>query len=166
MTAYKQIFGEKDSQILQQITDVFVKTITDVTTVSTQGILLIQVILLGSWLFVRFIIKKRNPFLKELLLIDGIIGLYYLGIYAMFLFSMPTDEALSLAGFDRYASSIVILGLGLMTFFMVRGIDYLYHEQAIDRRNYRSFASLTTKNLSIQHLDSAIFCDIADPFRK
>lgn len=63
----------------------------------------------------------------------------------MFLFSMPTDEALSLAGFDRYASSIVILALGLMTFFMVRGTDHLYHEQAIDRRNYRSFASLTTK---------------------
>lgn len=147
VTAYKQIFGEKDSQILQQITDVFVKTITDVATISTQGILLIQVILLGSWLFVRFIMKKRNPFFKELLLIDGIIGGYYLGIYAMFLFSMPTDEALSLAGFDRYASSIVILALGLMTFFMVRGIDHLYHEQAIDRRNYRSFASLTTKKI-------------------
>ncbi|MFW3480831.1 hypothetical protein ACRCJP_08645 [Aerococcus urinaeequi] len=41
----------------------------------------------------------------------------------MFLFSMSTEEVLYLAGFDRYASSIVILALGLAMMFLAREID-------------------------------------------
>ncbi len=147
VSAYKQIFGEKDPTILHQITDLFMKTIFDPQTLSTQGVLLIQFLMITIWAVAFFYLKKKTPFLKQLILLDVIFIAYYAGIYGMFLFSMPTDEALTLAGFDRYASSIVILNSGLATFFLVRGIDCLYHEQSIDQRNYRSFSSLLSKKI-------------------
>ena len=65
----------------------------------------------------------------------------------MFLFSMPTEEALYLAGFDRYASSMVIMALGLAGMFLARQIDYAFYEQRIDHRNFKSYKSIKTKNL-------------------
>ncbi|HCE12870.1 MAG TPA: hypothetical protein DEQ24_09045 [Enterococcus sp.] len=147
MSAYKQIFGEKDPTIIHQITDLFMKTIVDPQTLSTQGVLLIQFLMITIWAVAFFYLKKKTPFLKQLILLDVIFIAYYAGIYGMFLFSMPTDEALTLAGFDRYASSVVILNGGLATFFLVRGIDCLYYEQSIDQRNYRSFSSLLSKKI-------------------
>src|SRR5699024_2805947 len=65
----------------------------------------------------------------------------------MFLFSMPTEEALYLAGFDRYASSMVIMALGLAGMFLARQIDYAFYEQRIDYRNFKSYKSIKTKKL-------------------
>src|SRR5699024_891038 len=72
---------------------------------------------------------------------------YYMGILLMFLFSMPTDEALQLAGFERYASSIVNLDLGMTMIFLARQIDYTLHEQTISLRNYKSFKNIQTKKI-------------------
>ena len=60
---------------------------------------------------------------------------------------MPTEEALYLAGFDRYASSMVIMALGLAGMFLARQIDYAFYEQRIDHRNFKSYKSIKTKNL-------------------
>ncbi|AZP03705.1 hypothetical protein [Jeotgalibaca ciconiae] len=83
--------------------------------------------------------------LKYGVLIDITVVLYYIGIYLMFLFSMPTEEALYLAGFDRYASNIVVLVLGIVMMVLAREIDYSFYEQNVLSRNYRSFKSLKTK---------------------
>lgn len=57
--------------------------------------------------------------------------LYYTGILALYLYSMPLDEALTLAGFERYASSIIVLyvgGLVLKVTLLVQ--DYLSYDEA------------------------------------
>lgn len=123
VSAYQAIFGEKDTTIIDQISQFFVTTITSLQTLSTQGIVLTQVIVIVAYLIIRFRVQRRAPILWQLLLIDVIVIVYYLGIYAMFLFSMPTEEVLYLAGFDRYASSIVTLALGLAMMFLAREID-------------------------------------------
>lgn len=99
-----------------------------------------------AYLIIRFKVKRKNPILWQLLLIDEIVVVYYLGIYAMFLFSMPTEEALYLAGFDRYASSIVILALGLPMMFLAREIDYSLYEQNVAKRNFKSYKNIQTKD--------------------
>lgn len=147
VSAYQAIFGEKDTTIIDQISQFFVTTITSLQTLSTQGIVLTQVIVIVAYLIIRFRAQRRAPILWQLLLIDVIVIVYYLGIYAMFLFSIPTEEALYLAGFDRYASSIVILALGLAMMFLAREIDYSLYEQNVAKRNFKSYKNIQTKKL-------------------
>lgn len=143
--AYQQIFGEKDPQTIQQISDTFVSTITDLSTPSTQGILLANGLMLLAYSIIRFKLKRKNSILGYLFIVNLLTAGYYLGIYFMFLFSMPTQEALYLAGFERYSASMVILALGITMFVLAREIDYSFYEQNIQARNYRSFKSLATK---------------------
>lgn len=147
VTSYQEIFQAKDGTIIHQITDLFIDTIRSLSTVSTQGILLVQVMMIGAYSIIRWEIGRKNPILLQLALIDIITIIYYIGIYAMFLFSMPTEEALYLAGFDRYASSMVIMALGLAGIFLARQIDYTFYEQRIDYRNFKSYKSIKTKRL-------------------
>ena len=59
----------------------------------------------------------RLKYKKFVLLTWGFVDIsivtYYIGILLMYLTAMPTDEALELAGFERYASSIVIFAFWL-----------------------------------------------------
>lgn len=147
VTSYQEIFQAKDGTIVHQITDLFIDTITSLSTVSTQGIILVQVMMIGAYIIIRWGIGRKNSILWQLALIDIITIIYYIGIYAMFLFSMPTEEALYLAGFDRYASSMVIMALGLAGMFLARQIDYAFYEQRIDHRNFKSYKSIKTQKL-------------------
>lgn len=101
----------------------------------------------GAYIIIRFVFGKKNPLLWKLLLINSITCTYYLGINAIFLFSTPTEEALYLAGFDHYSSSMALIALGLAAIFMARQIDYALYEQRIDHRNLKSFKSIKTKKL-------------------
>ncbi|MFJ8451127.1 lantibiotic ABC transporter permease [Aerococcus viridans] len=147
VTSYQEIFQAKDGTIIHQITDLFIGTIRSLSTVSTQGILLVQVMMIGAYLIIRWGIGRKNPILWQLALINIITIVYYIGIYAMFLFSMPTEEALYLAGFDRYASSMVIMALGLAGMFLARQIDYALYEQRIEYRDFKAYKSIKTKKL-------------------
>lgn len=145
VSAYLQIFSAKDSSVTAQISNLFLSTVFDIRTLSTQGILLMNVILIGAYLVLRLGMNRKNSLLRSCLLINSVTVLYYFGIYFMFLFSMPTEEALYLAGFERYASSMLILALGLAMMVLAREMDYAFFEQNIPIRNYRSFKSLQTK---------------------
>lgn len=147
IASYMTIFGEKDSTVIEEISQLFIKTITSLSTLSTLGILLVQIIMIAAYIVICFKIKRKNPILWQLALIDGITIVYYIGIYVIFLFSMPTDEALTLAGFERYASSIVILSLGMAIMFLARQIDYSFYEQNIDKRNFKSYRNIRTKKI-------------------
>ncbi|MGH2016629.1 hypothetical protein [Aerococcus urinaeequi] len=147
VTSYQEIFQAKDGTIIHQITDLFIDTNRSLSTVSTQGILLVQVMMIGAYLIIRWGIGRKNPNLWQLALIDIITIIYYIGIYAMFLLSMPTEEALYFAGFNRYSSSMVIMALGLAGMFLARQIDYAFYEQRIDYRNFKSYKSIKTKKL-------------------
>ena len=72
---------------------------------------------------------------------------YYIGILLMYLTAMPTDEALELAGFERYASSIVIFAFGCLTMALAWVMDKCLYEKIISKRNARSYKSLFNKHL-------------------
>ena len=65
----------------------------------------------------------------------------------MYLTAMPTDEALELAGFERYASSIVIFVFGCLTMALAWVMDKGQKEKIISKRNARSYKSLFNKRL-------------------
>lgn len=53
LSAYQQIFNDKDTTILNQITELFFNTILDFRTISTQGILLVNLIMLIGFIILR-----------------------------------------------------------------------------------------------------------------
>ena len=147
LSGYKQIFLEKDASVTAAITEKFLAALTDLSTIPFQGIILFHLIMISAYLIMRFLIGRKNSLLRCTLLVDLIIAAYYTGIYFMFLFSMPTEEALVLAGFERYASSIIIFSLGIAMMVLSREIDYSLFEQGVKNRNHRSFRSLSTKKI-------------------
>ena len=147
LSGYQQIFLEKDSSITAEITGKFVAALTDLSSIPSQGILLFNFVMIGSYIVIRYFVNRNNSILRCTVFVDLIIVAYYVGIYFMFLFSMPTEEALVLAGFERYASSIIIFSLGVAMMVLSREIDYSLFEQGIQSRNHRSFKNLTTKKV-------------------
>jgi hypothetical protein len=147
LSAYQQIFLEKDASITAKITENFMAALMDLSSIPSQGVLLFNFLMIGSYIIIRYFVKRNNSLLRYTLAVDLIIITYYIGIYFMFLFSMPTEEALVLAGFERYASSIIIFSLGVAMMVLSREIDYSLFEQGIQSRNHRSFKNLTTKKV-------------------
>ncbi|MBG9987744.1 lantibiotic ABC transporter permease [Aerococcaceae bacterium DSM 111176] len=147
LTTYQTIFNEKDNTVIQEILDKIINYFFDMGQLSTQGLILFNVILLISFLVIRFYLKRPNSLLKMLVLGNFIYIVYYLGIVFMFLFSMPVEEAVNLAGIERYTSSMIIFILGLANFSLAREVDYSFYEQNVLARNYRSYKSLASKQL-------------------
>ncbi|MER2179678.1 MAG: hypothetical protein ABS890_03485 [Carnobacterium inhibens] len=145
ISSYQDIFAEKTNEITTQIIHTFTSTVIDWHSLSTQGIIFVNVIFIGAYLIIRVGFKRKNSLIKMLFLTDAIVILYYIGILGMFLFSMPIEEALVLAGFERYASSMVIFSLGILSITLVQEMDSLLYEQTIAMRNHRSYKTIKTK---------------------
>jgi len=140
-----QLAGESAHTILK-IAHRFGQQILNPQSLSTKGLLLINAVLLLSWVLVRFGNGRRNPLLKTLGLLDGLFLLYYGSLLGMYLLSMPYAEAIQLDGFERYMGSIVVLGLYLGALVLARVIDANFYEQTFEKRDSRAFATIATKN--------------------
>ena len=83
--------------------------------------------------------------MRTLLLGDVMTVGYYAGILGLYLFSMPEEEALRLAGFERYACSIMVLFAGLL---FMRAVVDMEHSFAVDIDEagaYRAYSSPAAK---------------------
>lgn len=144
---FSEVSSEKTPEIKEQIKDHFIETVFSLSSLSTRGILLFEILTLATWLVARLGFKKKWVLIKALFWIDIAIILYYAGILAMFIYTMPTAEALILAGFERYASSIVIFMIGVLALVGIRDVENSFHMQQGARRNVMAFKSLLTKNI-------------------
>lgn len=138
---------DKTPEQIRAITSLFLKTAVSLSLRATQGILLFNVLALTAYVIARFVLKKRWRLLKVLLALDIALVLYYAGILGMYIASMPLDEALRLAGFDRYASSMVLLFIGALSICAVSDVEQSFYIQQGERRDVRAFKSLTSKNI-------------------
>ncbi|MPM74270.1 hypothetical protein SDC9_121255 [bioreactor metagenome] len=102
---------------------------------------------LAVYLVARFVFHKRWKLLLALALLDLAVVLYYGGILAMYVLSMPLDEALRLAGFERYASSMILFMLGALSMRLTMDVENSFYQQQGEQRDYRAFRSLTAKNI-------------------
>ena len=64
----------------------------------------------------------------------------------MYVLSMPFAEAITLDGFERYMSSVVVLNLFIGMMCLVYIIDETYYEQNLNDRSPRNYRSIWTKN--------------------
>ncbi len=137
---------DKTQEQVRAIMRLFFRTAVSPAQLATTGLLLVNGLAAASYLVARFVFHKRWQLLKTLLLLDLAVVLYYLGILAMYILAMPADEALRLAGFDRYASSMILFLLGALSMRLTMDIENSFYRQQGERRDYRAFRSLTSKS--------------------
>lgn len=74
--------------------------------------------------FMAFFYKKnRSVIKKSLLLFNGIFLLYGLALGVMYIVSMPYDEALYLAGFNRYMMTMIIALMAIIIIIVYYHLD-------------------------------------------
>lgn len=139
----QQLSGEHTSYLIE-IAQKMLHANTDLGSLSTQGLLLINGVLLATWLGMRWL-GLKNRLLKMTILFDGLFLLYYVSIYGMYILSMPRAEAVVLAGFERYLSTMIILLILLSAATLVITLDEHFKEQDFNKRDLRSFSSLPAK---------------------
>ena len=100
IAAYSEELHSKDMEILIKISKLFAKAI-----ISDWFMIMFFIILV----LIYFIYNKDKKIQKVGIISLIVYGFYAIGLYLMYLFSMPTDEALWLASFDRYIRTIHIL---------------------------------------------------------
>lgn len=142
----KQLSGESHTELVK-IGHKFINQILSLNSLSTKGIILINVILIVTWLFILLRKQQKNNLLGVALLLDIIFVAYYVSLFGMYILSMPYAEAIQLDGFERYMGSIVILNLFIGAICFVREIDRQQFEQNFQKRNTQAFKSAWTKNI-------------------
>lgn len=114
---------------------------------ATRGILIFNVLALLAYLIARFAFRKRWKLLGTLIALDASVVFYYAGVLGMYLTSMPLNEAMGLAGFERYASSIALFLIGALSMRAVGDLERSFYLQRGTGKDGRVYKSLFSKNL-------------------
>ena len=95
----------------------------------------------GAILYARFHMKKR--WRLRYILPTGIVMvvLYYVGMLYMYLYFMPAEEALRLAGFERYACSVMTLFAGVLIMGATVDMEGSFAVDIDERGAYRAYSS-------------------------
>ena len=152
--------GQKTIEQLMAITYDFFETVLSMDFLSTVGIVGFTVLAcIGTLLAKRYFHKKwyvrRISYVALIMVIS-----YHMGILGMYLFSMPTYEALMLAGLERYASSCVVLYGGIIVMALTVDIENSFTYKIGNQVDYKSFESIETKrayNYSVVVLGCVLF---------
>lgn len=134
-----------DADLYSEIVRRFINETLDLSGRAIQVFLLCNIAAVCAVLFARLHLKRRWGLLRTLLLADVMTAAYYAGILCLYLFAMPEEEALRLAGFERYACSIMVLFAGIL--FMRAEVD-MEHSFAVDIDEagaYRAYSSPAAK---------------------
>jgi hypothetical protein len=147
LTNLYAMIPDKTPEQVQSIISLFFQSVTSPQQLATQGILLVNLLAVVAWLNARFGFGLRWKLLRVLALCDVLMAVYYAGILAFYLVAMPTGEALRLAGFERYAASMVLFIIGALALCLTRDVERSLYVQQGEERDYRAFKSLTTKRI-------------------
>ena len=138
---------DKTPAQVQQIVSLFLVTATSLSQLPTLGFVVFNGVSIAAYLVARFAVHKKWKLLRTLLVLDLAVVLYYAGILAMYIVSMPLEEAQRLAGFDRYASSMILFLMGAVSMRLTMDVENSFYVQQGEHRDYRAYYSLTTKNI-------------------
>ena len=124
-----------------QIARDFLEASFDLSGRAAQAFFVCLVLAAGAVLYARFRMKKR--WRLGYILTAGIVMtiLYYVGMLYMYLYSMPADEALRLAGFERYACSVTALFAGALVMAATVDMEGSFAVDIDERGAYRAYSS-------------------------
>lgn len=114
----------KSAEELQAIVQLFVQTVLDLSTRPAMGFLGMNLLALAGGIAIWLRWKHSpKPLFWTMVRLNLMVVLYYGGILLLYLFPMPSNEALVLAGFDRYACSIIVLFAGGVVLQLVADVE-------------------------------------------
>lgn len=148
-------FGGKTAAEVEQVCQLFMEMLTDITLRPTQGLLLFTLIAVVNIIIGKFILKKKWQLPKVFVAMILVVAVYYAGLLAMYLYSMPMDEAIYLAGFERYACSIVVLFGGVIAMTLTVDVENSFHYKVGEKPESECFKSINTKSI---YNKSAVIC--------
>lgn len=137
----------KTLEQMQEIARLFLESSFDLTTRPAMGIFLFNIAAIIVSIIGLIWLKKKWNLWKALIALDLVVILYYVGILAMYLFMTPYDEAIILAGFERYASSIVVLFVGGLVMCATIDMERSFYYTDNNIPPSRAFKSVKTKEL-------------------
>ena len=128
-------------ELYGQVTEAFLKAAFDPSGRALQIIFLSLILAAGAVLYARFRMKKK--WRLGWILVSGIAVtvLYYAGMLYLYLFSMPAEEALRLAGFERYACSAAVLFAGSLIMGTTVDLEQSFAVNIDERGAYRAYSS-------------------------
>ena len=128
-------------ELYGQVTEAFLKAAFDPSGRALQIIFLSLILAAGAVLYARFRMKKK--WRLGWILVSGIAVtvLYYAGMLYLYLFSMPAEEALRLAGFERYACSAAVLFAGSLIMGTTVDLEQSFAVDIDERGAYRAYSS-------------------------
>jgi len=142
----RSVSGGKSPEEIHQIIKLFVKSVFDITSRPAMGILGFHVAAIIASVFAAVLLRKSWNLWKALIALDVVLIGYYLGILGLYIFSMPLDEAIRLAGFERYASSIVVLFAGGLVLCATVDIENSFYYRTGELPAYQAFKTVESKD--------------------
>ena len=129
MDNFQQVVAKKTTEDLLEIARVFGATVGQ-SILPVVWLLLLGLLLL---LFCRFAFKKDCAELRTTLCFAGISYLLYqLGMLGMYILTMPLEEAMMMAGYERYHQTILLFVSGLL---LIAGFQQI--QGSCDVRSHR-----------------------------
>ena len=132
-------------ELWPQIREHFWKAATDLRDRAFQAFVLCTLLALGASVYAA-VTGKRGWGLPWALVWDLLLlAVYYGGMLGMYLYLMPEEEALRLAGFERYACSGMTLYAGILLLQAVADLEGSFTVDIDLRGAYRAYASPASK---------------------
>ena len=135
----------KTPEQMHDIISLFLRSSIDLTTRPAMGIVAFEFAAIVASIFAAIVLKKKWNLWKALIALNVVMVLYYAGILGMYLYSMPLDEAIRLAGFERYVSSMVVLFVGGLVLCATVDLERSFYYKIGEVPDYRAFKNVKTK---------------------
>ncbi len=130
---YAKVFSEKSMEDLKNITSLFLeKTFSLKSTIIL--LILIVLIVLCALIITNVNTVKKIHMLFGFWFIVGVTIIYQSGNYVMYLLSMPLDEALRMAGYERYVMTLEYFLVGIISVYALNMIRQYQRDENILKR--------------------------------
>lgn len=120
LSNYSHVLHGKD---LHAMLEIALEMGRKIFSLNNQALWLLTSVFFVCLLWLRFDRDSGRPLLRALVLAAVSYGLYQLGTYAMYLFSMPLQESLILASYSRYHKTILLFLSGLIYIGLLQSLN-------------------------------------------
>lgn len=145
LTGTSQDYMAADPDFYGQIIRDFIRAAVDPSGRAVQVFVLCNILAVAAMWFARVYLKKKWRLGMPLFLSNSIIMVYYGGILGLYLFAMPQEEAVRLAGFERYACSIMVLFAGSLILCTAVEMEGSFAVDIDESGAYRAYSSPEAK---------------------
>lgn len=124
---YSKVISDKSFEDISNIISNFMDKILQINNFVAIFMIMITIVFIIMCIIYKYNHKNYDfKFEKKIILTCVLIYVFYMiGLFAMYIFSMPTDEALTLGGYDRYHKTITLYLYGIVTIMCLRfSIDW------------------------------------------